>query len=340
VNSHGIKGTRVNVKLKEKGLVHRNLEDIKKIIGESSLSGGVKEQSVKTFTLLAGAEAKVHGESVDKIHFHEVGGLDAIIDIVGSAVARHYFNPDRIISSSVQVGSGFVECAHGILPVPAPATAELLVGVPIKTGHPFETATPTGAAILKAQTAKFTDRIAFSAKRIGYGFGSRDSEYPNALRLFLGEAENGEYGEQSLIETTIDDMNPEYYSILETKLFEAGALDMFKTPIIMKKGRPGIKLSVLTGKDAEDRVLDIIFKDTTSIGARKVSFEKRYLERRFEEVHTEFGSVRVKCSYHGGELIKYKPEFTDCETIALKRDIPIAKVYNAVIYCFEEKYGS
>jgi uncharacterized protein (TIGR00299 family) protein len=339
VVSHGIKGCRVQVLQKEKGHRHRGLSDIKKIISGSSLNESIKRRSIRTFTLLAEAEAKVHGEDIEKIHFHEVGGLDAIADIVGSAVAIEYFNPDRIYSSPVQVGSGYVECAHGILPVPAPATAELLTGIPIKTGHPFETVTPTGAAVLKSQVSEFTDRISFSPKHIGYGFGTRDSSFPNALRIFMGDAENGKE-EQYLLETTIDDMNPEYYSLLEARLFDAGALDVFKTFIIMKKGRPGVKLSVLVSCDVEDAVLNIIFRDTSSLGIRKISFEKRWLERRFEEVNTVYGSVRVKCSYLNDELIKYKPEFSDCEALALKHDIPVVKIHNAVVCCFEGKYGS
>jgi uncharacterized protein (TIGR00299 family) protein len=336
---HGIRGCRVRVLQKEEEHRHRGLSDIKKIIYDSSLSENIKRRSVRAFTFLAEAEAKVHGEDIERIHFHEVGGLDAIADIVGSAAAIEYFNPDKVYASPVQVGSGYVECAHGILPVPAPATAELLTGIPIKTGHPFETATPTGAAILKSQVSEFTDRISFSPKRIGYGFGTRDSSFPNALRIFLGDAENGKE-EQYLLETTIDDMNPEYYSLLETRLFDAGALDVFKTPIIMKKGRPGVKLSALVSADTEDAVLSIIFRDTSSLGIRRLSFEKRWLERRFEEVNTVYGSVRVKCSYLNDELIKYKPEFADCEALALKHDIPIAKIHNAVVCCFEGKYGS
>jgi uncharacterized protein (TIGR00299 family) protein len=339
VLSHGIRGKRVRILQKEEKHPHRGLKEIKHIIEESSLSESVKKWSIRAFTLLAAAEAKVHGEAIEKIHFHEVGGLDAIADIVGSAAAVEYLAPDIIYSSPVQVGSGFVECAHGILPVPAPATAELLMGSPIKTGHPFETTTPTGAAILKGQNVKFTEQIAFIPKKAGYGFGTRDSTFPNVLRIFLGEAEH-RLDEQFLIETVIDDMNPEYFTLLENKIFEAGALDMFKTPVMMKKGRPGIKLSVLVTREIEESVLDIIFKDTTSLGVRRSHFEKRYLERRFEEVNTVYGNVRVKCAFSHDKLIKYKPEYSDCEALALKHGIPIAKIHNAVIYSFEEKYGS
>ncbi|MDR2400717.1 MAG: nickel pincer cofactor biosynthesis protein LarC [Deferribacteraceae bacterium] len=339
VASHGICGTRIQILQKEKVHRHRGLNDIKQIIGESALNVNIKRQSILCFTLLAEAEAKVHGETVEKIHFHEVGGLDAIADIVGAAVAVEYFNPDMIYSSPVQVGSGFVECAHGILPVPAPATAELLTDVPIKTGHPFETATPTGAAILKAQAVKFTDSISFTPKKTGYGFGTRESSFPNALRIFLGESEN-RLEEQYLFETTIDDMSPEAFSLMENRLFEAGALDMFKTPVVMKKGRLAVKLSVLVTRETEESVLNVIFKDTSTLGVRKIFFEKRYMERRFEEVNTVYGSVRVKCSYLKDELIKYKAEYSDCEALAIKHGVPVANVYNAVVYCFEEKYGS
>ena len=285
----GITGTRVDVilkdKLKDKIHIseqashehnheqhhHRNLKDIEEIINSSDLSDKVKKLSLDMFMKVAEAEAKVHGKTLYEVHFHEVGAIDSIVDMVGAAICLDYLKVDKIIASPVQVGGGFVKCAHGIMPVPAPATTEILKNIPINTGIvQFETTTPTGAAILAANAHEFTQKVDFSIKKIGYGIGHRDLEIPNVLRVYLGEKESTEEVEgQYILETNIDDMNPELYGYVEEKLFEVGALDVFKTPIFMKKGRPGIKLSVLTNEKVEKNVLDIIFEETTSIGVRK-----------------------------------------------------------------------
>jgi len=204
------------------------------------------------------------------------------------------------------------------MPVPAPATVEILKNIPINTGIvQFETTTPTGAAILAANVEEFTQMVDFSIKKIAYGIGHRDLEIPNVLRVYLGEKESYEkVGEQYILETNIDDMNPELYGYIEEKLFEAKALDVFKTPIYMKKGRPGIKLSVLVDIKNEENVLGIIFEETTSLGVRKYRVEKIMLNREFAKVKTEYGDITIKKSYYKGKLVKYKPEYEECKTIA------------------------
>ncbi|QAA33394.1 nickel pincer cofactor biosynthesis protein LarC [Clostridium manihotivorum] len=311
---------------------HRNLKDIENIINSSDLSESVKNLSLAIFMRVAEAEAEVHGKSIEEVHFHEVGAIDSIIDIVGAAIALDYLKVDKIMASTVQLGGGFVKCAHGLIPVPAPATIRILKNIPVKTGIVnFETTTPTGAAILAENVNSFTDKMEFEIKSIGYGLGTRELDIPNVLRVYLGEQVKAEeIEEQLLLETNIDDMNPEMYGYIEEKLFSSGALDVFKTPIIMKKGRPAIKLSVLTNSANEEKVLAIIFKETTSIGVRKFKVEKVMLSRDFSKVNTAYGQVVVKNSYYKGELVKAKAEYEDCKKIAIEKDIPLLKVYSEV----------
>jgi len=338
----GIQGTKFDVLLNahkhkhkhehEHEHEHRNFSDIRNIIINSTLSDVVKASSISMFLRIAEAEADVHGKSVDEVRFHEVGAIDSIIDIVGAAIAIDYLKVDKIMASSVQVGGGFVNCAHGLIPIPAPATVKILKNIPIKSGIvSFETTTPTGAAILADNVKEYTDKIDFSIENIGYGLGSRDLEIPNVLRVYLGQKEITEnIEEQYILETNIDDMNPEIYGYIEEKLFELGALDVYKTPIIMKKGRAAIKLSILVNSYIENDVLEVIFKETTSIGIRKYKVEKIMLKRDFLNVTTKYGDISVKVSYYQGKVIKYKPEYEDCKNAAIKNNIPILQVYNEV----------
>lgn len=352
-NKKGISGTRVDVVLKNNHHhdhhhneaqtcikcdsehthhVHRNLKDIENIIISSSLNDRVKKLSLAIFMKVAEAEAKVHGESLYEVHFHEVGAVDSIIDIVGTAVCLDYLKVDKIMASSVQVGGGFVKCAHGVIPVPAPATVEILKNVPVKTGIvPFETTTPTGAAILAANVGTFTDHMNFSIEKVGYGIGHRELDIPNVLRIYLGHQDRKvKREEQYIIETNIDDMNPEIYGYIEEKLFAKGALDVFKTAITMKKGRAATKLSVLVSENQEQSILNVIFRETTSIGVRKYKVEKIMLPRDFVKISTQYGNVTIKNAYYQGEKVKYKPEYEDCKKIANERNIPINRVYQEV----------
>ncbi|MDS0524844.1 nickel pincer cofactor biosynthesis protein LarC [Clostridium sp. SHJSY1] len=318
---------------------HRNLSDIEKIIDSSDLNDRVKMLSLSIFMKVAEAEAKVHGKTVYEVHFHEVGAIDSIVDIVGAAIAIDYLNVDKIMASSVQVGGGFVKCAHGLMPVPAPATVEILKNIPMNTGIvQFETTTPTGAAILSANVEEYTDNIDFSIDKIGYGIGHRDLEIPNVLRVYLGTIVEGEEKEeQYIIETNIDDMNPEMYGYLEETLFEKGALDVYKTSIIMKKGRPAVKLSILVTEQRVKDVLDIVFKESTSIGVRKYKVDKIMLDREFSKVKTSYGDITVKYSYYKGDLIKYKPEYEECKTIAKEKNVPLEAVYKEVYRLVEDR---
>ena len=337
---NGITGTRAEVVLTRNENGHhghgdhhnRNLKDIEDIILGSSLNEKVKKMSIDMFRIIAEAEAKVHGKPVSEVHFHEVGAVDSIVDMVGAAIAIDYLNIDKIISSPVQLGGGFVKCAHGMLPVPAPATVEILHGIPVKSGMvQFETTTPTGAAILASNVDEFTDKMEFVIEKTGYGTGSRDLEIPNVLRVYLGSAvEDYKIKEQFIIETNIDDMNPEIYGYVEERLFEAGALDVFMTPVIMKKGRPAIKLSILFEPENGNKLQEVIFRETTSIGLRKYKIEKIELAREFIKLNTQLGDITVKKIYRHGEMIRYKAEYEECKTIARDRNIPISEVYDEV----------
>lgn len=311
---------------------HRNLKDIESIINSSELNDNVKRLSLHMFTKVAEAEAKVHGKSLYEVHFHEVGAIDSIVDMVGAAICLDYLNVDKIMASPVQVGGGFVKCAHGLMPVPAPATVEILKNIPINTGIvQFETTTPTGAAILAANVQEFTPKIDFIINKTAYGIGHRDLEIPNVLRVYLGEeAASEKVEEQYILETNIDDMNPEFYGYIEEKLFEAGALDVYKTAIFMKKGRPGVKLSVLITEKIEQDVLEVIFKETTSIGVRKYKVDKIMLNREFSKVKTEYGDITIKKSYYKGQLVKYKPEYEECKAVAKEKNITLEKLYKEI----------
>jgi len=328
----GIVGTKVDIAIKSGDHPHRKLKDIEVMIGSSGLSERVKKKTIEMFVRIARAEAKIHDQPLYDVHFHEVGAVDSLLDITGAAIALEHLRVDKILSSSVQVGGGFVKCAHGLLPVPAPATAELLSGIPIKTGLvPYETTTPTGAAILASNAELFTDETAFTILKTGYGLGMRNLEIPNVLRVYLGEIfEEIPTSEQVILETNIDDMSPELFELAEDRLFKAGALDVFKTPIIMKKGRPAILLSVLVDKARERDVMGVLFSETTTIGLRKCNVQKVELKREVETVRTKYGSVRLKRAYFNGKLINVKPEYEDAKDLAIKNDVPISMVYSEI----------
>lgn len=345
-NRKGITGTRVDVILKEHhhdheehNHHHRNFNDIKEIIEGSSINDNVKKLSLDIFKKVAEAEAKVHGKPVEEVHFHEVGAVDSIVDIVGAAICLDYLKVDKVMASPVETGSGFVKCAHGVLPVPAPATAEILKGVALRSsGIPFEATTPTGAAILRTIVDKFTDAKDFKIIKIGYGIGHKDEgDIPNVLRVFIGE--KGESIEQSMdtikerafmIECNIDDMNPENYDYIMEQLFKEGVMDAFLTPIIMKKGRPAVKISVLCEETVLARVERILLSETSTLGVRKFQVEKNMLKREIFTVDTVYGTVRVKSAYFNGKRVKSKPEYEDCKKIAIEKGIPIGRVYEEI----------
>ena len=339
----GITGTRFEViddstKTKSKAHHDRSFKDIIRLIKNSRVNEPVKENSIKIFTILAKAEAKIHGRKINAVHFHEIGAIDSIVDIVGAALCLDYLKVDKIISSPVQVGGGFVKCTHGIFPVPAPATAEILKGIPTKAGAvPVETATPTGAAILAATVSEFTEHIDFTALKIGYGIGERDTDIPNVLRVFLGEMaedlldEAVEEQKACLIECNIDDMNPEIYEAVMDDLLAKGAHDVFLTPIIMKKSRPAVTLSVLCDAGQQEEICEIIFRQTTTFGLRISKVAKKMLVREMTKRKTKYGKVSIKNGCLNGKIIKSKPEYEDCRRLAKEKGVTVKEIYDNVL---------
>lgn len=329
----GISGTKATVVIENpENEKHRHLRHVEELINQSTLSPDVKILSLKIFDLIAVAEGKVHNISKERVHFHEVGALDSIADIVGAAVCLDYLKVAKVMSSPIQLGGGMVKCAHGIMPVPAPATALIVQNVPVKTGLvQHEATTPTGAAILVATVDEFTDQTDFQIQKTAYGIGQRDvSEVPNVLRVFLSDdkqtTNQTSLEEAWMLECNIDDMNPEWYDHLFGKLFEAGASDVFLTPVIMKKSRPANMLSVLCSKNIAPEMKSIIFNNSTTIGLREYPVNKTVLDRQEKEIETELGKVRVKCSYFQGKEIRFKPEFEDLKKLATLHGLSLNEV--------------
>jgi uncharacterized protein (TIGR00299 family) protein len=284
---------------------------------------------------IALSEATVHGISVDNVHFHEVGAVDSIIDIVGAAICFIALNVDEVHVGPVELGGGFVNCDHGQLPVPAPATAELIKGMSVKKGGvDFEATTPTGAAILAELGTNFSPSLSMKIEKTAYGVGQREHhDVPNLLRVFLGESlVNAESGHDALhLECNIDDMNPEFFDYIADRLFKAGASDVFISNIIMKKGRPGILLNVICETETSDIVKEIIFTESTSLGIRTFPFRKDTLSRKLESLQTIYGDIAVKRSYYRGKEVSCKPEFEECKQIAIEKGLPVKEVYNNIM---------
>jgi uncharacterized protein (TIGR00299 family) protein len=313
---------------------HHTYMEIREMIAGSTLHEKVKDLSLAIFSKIAVAEGKIHNKPVDEVHFHEVGAVDSIVDIIGAAICIDFIAPGRILCSTVELGGGTVKCTHGIYPVPAPATAEIIRNIPVRKGTvDYEATTPTGAAILAACVDEFTDRANLNITATGYGIGTKDSSIPNVLRIFLCETSQLDETVKEpscIIECNIDDMNPEFYDYVIDSLFSAGAKDVFITPIIMKKTRPAVKLSVLCTPVAEKRINEVLFRETSTLGVRKYLVDKTMLERKIEPVETRFGEVRVKSAFYEGVCIKSKPEYDDCVKIARNHDIPVSQVYQEV----------
>lgn len=338
---HGITGTKVTVKQTRHEHAHRHLSDIEKIVNDSSLDIKTKRLSLEIFLKIATAEALVHGTSIDHVHFHEVGAVDSIIDIVGAAICFNSLNIEGVHVSTVELGSGFVMCDHGKLPVPAPATAEIIKGIPVKKGGvDFEATTPTGAAILAALGTNFSSDYPIKIEKTAYGVGQKEHpDVPNLLRVFLGETiSESESGHDALlIQCNIDDMNPEFFEYISERLFKAGASDVFLSNIIMKKSRPGIVINIICEKELSETVKTIIFTESTSLGVRTFPFRKDTLVRKFETLNTIYGEVPVKRSYYKGEEVSCKPEYDECKRIATEKGIPVKEVYNNIIAAYVKR---
>jgi len=332
---HGIVGTKVTVRQTVHEHAHRHLSDIEKIIDDSALAVETKNLSKKIFLKIATAEAAVHGIPVNEVHFHEVGAIDSIIDIVGAAICYNALSVEGVHVSEVELGSGFVRCEHGRLPVPAPATAEIIKGIPAKTGGvDFEATTPTGAAILSVLGTDFGSVSSLNIEKTAYGVGHKENpSVPNLLRVSIGEktADSNSGHEALLIQCNIDDMNPEFYDHISERLFKAGASDVYYSHTIMKKGRPGIVLNVICENGLADKIREIIFTESTTLGLRTFSFRKDTLAREFRNLSTKYGEVSVKHSFLNGREVSAKPEFETCRKIALENGIPVKEVYNYLI---------
>ncbi len=327
----GISGTRVEVVTRAEQ-PHRHLAKILELIEGSGLSSPVRELGGRIFRRLAEAEGRVHGIAPEAVHFHEVGATDAIVDILGAVIAIDSLGVRSILSSSIELGSGVARCEHGLLPVPAPATLELLRGAPTRRGgQPFEATTPTGAAILTSLVDTFDDQPRLIPERIGYGIGAKAGPLPNALRLILGERPSQTARERlSLLECQLDDMNPEWYQYALERLFAAGARDAWLTPLIMKKGRPGTAIGVLCDDHLASPLTELLLRETSTLGVRRQEVEREVLERRIIEVSTRFGPVPVKLAYLQGRRLKAKPEYEVCQRLAQANSVPLQEIYTEV----------
>ncbi|MBI2559651.1 MAG: nickel pincer cofactor biosynthesis protein LarC [Planctomycetes bacterium] len=345
----GIGGTKVDVVIRKEvpkelgvrsqdsrfrtqGHAHRKVEDIYNIIDNSSVNEDVKTDSKKVFLRLAEAESKVHSTLVTEAYFHEVGAVDAIVDIVGSVIAIKGLGIEKIYASPMRTGYGYMECLHGRLPIPSPVTLELLKGFQVdSTSIPYELVTPTGAAIL-ATLGEAKDKYpTLSLSQVGYGAGKRDNpELPNLLRVVIGEVLPAAAAEEIwVVETNIDDMTGEICGYIFDKLFEAGAVDVYTTPIQMKKCRPAILLTALVPEQALARVEAILFDQSTTFGIRTYKISRKILEREITQVETKYGTVRVKIGRLDGQIKSISPEYEDCKKIAEERNVPLKLVYSA-----------
>jgi uncharacterized protein (TIGR00299 family) protein len=313
---------------------HRHLGDIKEIVEKSELTPSVKKNTIRIFTRLAEAEAKVHRTSVEQIHFHEVGAMDAIIDVVGAVAGLELLEIDAVYCSPLHVGSGFVECAHGTLPVPAPATAELTRNLPIySTGVEGELLTPTGAAILTTLASGFGPMPAMTVNTWGYGAGESDPAIPNFLRMAIGQApselDDYEMEQAAVVETNIDDMTPQIYDYLIKGLLEQGVMDVFLSQVQMKKNRPGTLVTVVCKPEMVAQVSDFLMHETTTIGLRWRIDNRIKARRTIKEVQTSYGKVSIKLAAKGDQITNISPEYEDCKRLALEKKVPLKNVMAA-----------
>jgi uncharacterized protein (TIGR00299 family) protein len=320
------------------------LAEIKWIIRDAAISDGAKRNAVAMFEALGAAEAKIHSVDIESVHFHEVGAVDAIVDIVCAAVGAEALGMDEIVCSPLNVGSGTVHCAHGTFPVPAPATVELLKGAPLySSGIEAELVTPTGAAIVKTLATRFASFPEMKIEKAGYGAGSRDFPgYPNVMRLTIGEAEPRLAGKTAaesvtVLEANLDDLNPQVFGYVMDRLLEEGALDAFGMPVQMKKSRPGMLLTVLCRPEDAAKLTELIFAESTTLGVRRRNERRQVLARRWVNVSTPWGDVRMKVASMNGTITNYAPEYEDCRRIAAKHHVPLKTVLQEATRSYAEK---
>jgi len=319
----------------------RGLKEIREIIGKASIDEGAKRTALAMFEALGKTEAKIHNNDIEKVHFHEVGAVDAMVDITCSAVGAHALGVDEFVCSPLNVGGGTVKCAHGVLPVPVPATVELLQGAPVySSGIQVELVTPTGAAIVKTLVKRYASFPTMTIEKSGYGAGSRDfSGHANVVRLTIGEsqpvlAQNTSQETITVLEANLDDLNPQVFGYVVERLLEAGALDTFAVPVQMKKNRPGMLLTVLAKPEDAARLTQIIFMETSTLGVRRREEQRQTLARKWITVGTRWGDVRLKIGSLNGTVTNYAPEYEDCKKIAAEHHVPLKSVMNEAMEAY------
>ncbi len=340
VTRAGISATKFQVRDEQtKAHPHRHVAEVYRLIDGSALSPAARDTAKGLFARLAEAEAAIHAMPVEKVHLHEVGALDSIIDIVGAVFAMEQLGVDEVSASPLNVGSGTVQTSHGLYPVPAPATARLLAGAPIYAGGQGELVTPTGALLITHYAGHYGPVPPMRLDRVGYGAGSRDfKDTPNVLRVLVGQTENRAHTHSVvLIEAEIDDMNPQIFGVLIDQLLAAGALDVFYTSIQMKKNRPGTLLSIVAAPGAREALTSIVFRETTTIGVRYHEMKRECLERESVTVQTPYGPVAVKVARRDGEILNASPEFDDCVRVAAAAGRPVKEVHAAAIKAFLDR---
>jgi uncharacterized protein (TIGR00299 family) protein len=322
---------------------HRGLKEIREIIGKAAISETSKQTAIKIFEVLGAAEAKIHNSDIEKIHFHEVGAIDAIVDITCAAVGAEVLGVDAFICSPLNVGGGVVRCAHGTFPIPAPATLEMLKNAPIYSGEiQKELVTPTGAAIVTVLASRFGHFPRMKAGKTGYGAGSRDfKNFPNVLRITVGEGleEQAAIPEEiiTILEANVDDMTPQLFGYVMDRTLQQGALDVFATSVQMKKNRPGMLLTVLARPEDAQRLIQLVFAETTSLGVRVREEKRARLARRHLSVSTKWGEIRMKVAHLNGSVCNYAPEYEDCRRIAEQQQVPLKAVMQEALKVYLER---
>jgi hypothetical protein len=342
VNKSGISAIYANVKVPHEH-AHRHLHTIEKIINDSQLSDKIKQRAIKIFTKLAEAEAKIHGIAVQKVHFHEVGAMDAIIDVVGACIGFEMLGIESFACSKIHVGSGFAKMAHGKFPIPPPAVAELLQNIPMySTEIVGELCTPTGAAIISTLSTSYGEIPNLETEKIGYGAGSRDyPDFPNVIRLMLGKSNHQPLTTNHLIllETNLDDTTPQVLGFVMDKAFELGALDCWFTPIQMKKNRPATMISILCDAKKRQKLTELLYLETTTLGVRVSEIERECLEREFVEIETKFGKVQCKLGSLNGKIVNVMPEFDDVKKFAIENNVSFQTVKDEVLKIYGKQFA-
>lgn len=342
VHRAGLHATKVDVITGEHGpgLPGRGLRDILELIDHSTLAGEIKERCAALFRRLAEAEGAVHGTSAESVHFHEVGAVDAIVDIVGGVVGLAWLRAERVVASPLNVGTGTVTMNHGVFPVPPPATARLVQGAPVYGAGEGELLTPTGALLVTAHASSYGPMPALTLEAVGHGAGTRDPHgRPNVLRIFVGEEQAPEAAGQRILvlEAAVDDLLPQLCAPVLEHLLAAGALDAYLTPIQMKKGRPGFLITALAELQGREAVEEVLFRETTTLGVRRQEWERTVLEREVVAVATAYGPVGVKVGRRGGRVYNSQPEFEDCQRAAVAAGVPVKEVWAAALAAFRAR---